>query len=47
MTSAERAGKVIRWCQLAQLSEDRAATTRTFLTLWKGAQPITIDRANV
>jgi allantoate deiminase len=33
MTSSEQAREVIRWCrQLAKLSEDRAATTRTFLS---------------
>lgn len=33
MTSTERAREVIRWCrQLAKLSEDRSATTRTFLS---------------
>jgi len=33
MTSAEQAREVIRWCrQLAKLSEDRAVTTRTFLS---------------
>jgi len=33
MTSTERARDVIRWCrQLAKLSEDRSATTRTFLS---------------
>jgi allantoate deiminase len=33
MTSIDQAGEVIRWCrQLAKLSEDRNATTRTFLS---------------
>lgn len=33
MTSIEQAREVIRWCrQLAKLSEDRAGTTRTFLS---------------
>ncbi len=33
MTSTEQAREVIRWCrQLAKLSEDRAVTTRTFLS---------------
>ena len=33
MTSTEQAREVIRWCrQLAKLSEDRTATTRTFLS---------------
>jgi allantoate deiminase len=33
MTSSEQSREVIRWCrQLAKLSEDRTATTRTFLS---------------
>ncbi len=40
MTSIEQAREVIRWCrQLAKLSEDRDATTRTFLSKTDARRP--------